>query len=134
MALIRPVIRPVIAGTVVAVVAAGVWYVVASPPRAADPVVPTVSVTTAAVTLGDVTERVAVAGTLGYAGTYSVVSQLPAGVLTAIGEPGSVVKRGERLFAVSGSAAVLLFGTTPAYRDFSAGMSDGADVRALEDN
>ncbi|MBC6461956.1 peptidoglycan-binding protein, partial [Actinomadura sp. HBU206391] len=30
--------------------------------------------------------------------------------------------------------AVLLYGTTPAYRDFTAGMTDGADVLQLEKN
>jgi len=127
-------IRPFLGGTAVAAAAAAVWYVVASPPRPAVPAAPAVSTTTAAVTVGDVTQRVTVAGTLGYAGTYSVVSQLPAGVLTAAAGPGTVVDRGARLFAVSGTDAVLLFGTTPAYRDFRPGMNDGADVRALEDN
>ena len=127
-------IGPVLGGAAVALVAAGLWYVVASPARPAAPAAPNVSTTTAAVTVGDVTQRVSVAGTLGYAGRYSVVSQLPAGVLTAAVAPGTVVNRGERLFAVSGTGAVLLFGTTPAYRDFRPGMSDGSDVRALEDN
>jgi hypothetical protein len=41
-----------------------------------------------------------------------------------------VVREGQSLYAVSGSPAVLLYGTVPGYRTLSAGMS-GADVRQL---
>jgi hypothetical protein len=35
---------------------------------------------------------------------------------------------------VAGAPAVLLYGSTPAYRDFAAGMTDGDDVQELEQN
>jgi len=128
-------LRPFLAGVVVVtVVVAAIWYVVVSPPRAATPTAPDVSTTTAAVRVGDVTQRVTVGGTLGYAGTYSVISQLPGGIVTAVGRRGTVVDRGGRLFAISGTAAVLLVGAVPAYREFTGGMSDGPDIRALEEN
>jgi peptidoglycan hydrolase-like protein with peptidoglycan-binding domain len=122
-----------------AVVAVGVgavvWHAAAgnSPPAAA-PAAPAVSTTTAPVTLGDVTQRVQIAGTLGYDGAYTVINQLPPGILTAAADPGTAVVRGANLFTVSGTPVVLLYGSTPAYRDFSAGMSDGPDVRELEQN
>lgn len=97
----------------------------------ANPAVPTASAT---VTRGDVTQRVQVAGVLGYDGNYSAVNQLPPGILTSAADPGTAVVRGGDLFAVSGTPAVLLYGGTPAYRDFATGMSDGADVRELEEN
>lgn len=93
-----------------------------------------VSTTTAPVTRGDVVRRVTVAGTMGYDGQYQVVNQLPAGVLTALAAPGTVAQRGDRLFAVAGTAVVLCYGTVPAYREFASGMSDGADVQELEEN
>jgi peptidoglycan hydrolase-like protein with peptidoglycan-binding domain len=115
------------------VVVAGAWLASAATPRPAAPA-PPVSTTTAPVTRGDVTQRVQVAGTLGYEGSYSVASQLPAGILTAVAGPGAMVSRGERLFAVAGTPAVLLYGAVPAWRDLAAEMSDGADVLQLERN
>ena len=91
-----PRVRAIVGGAAAAFIAAGLWYV-SRPPRPVDPVAPVVSTTTAAVTVGNVTQRVAIAGSLGYAGTYSVVSQLPAGILTATAGSGTVVDRGERL-------------------------------------
>jgi peptidoglycan hydrolase-like protein with peptidoglycan-binding domain len=121
-------------GAVAAVSALGVWLAVGFTPRADVPAESAVTTTTAPVTRGEVVERVTIDGTLGYAGTYPVPSQLPAGILTSVPGPGTVVSRGESLFAVAGTQAILLYGTTPAYRDFSAGMTDGADVRQLEEN
>jgi hypothetical protein len=120
---------------VVAALAAG-WLVrvaVGEGSRPA-PAAPEVATATAPVTRGDVTEWVQVAGTLDYDATRQVVNQLPSGVLTAVAGPGRTLRRGARLFAVAGTPALLLYGTTPAYRDFSAGMRDGADVLALERN
>lgn len=117
-----------------AVVAAGtaVWAATAASPRAAAPHAFAIPTGTAPVTRGDVTQRVQVAGRLGYDGERPVASQLPPGILTAVAAAGARVARGGRLFAVSGIPAVLLYGTVPAYRDFAAGMSDGADVGQLE--
>jgi len=95
---------------------------------------PTVSTTTAPVTRGSVTQRVQVAGALGYDGEYSVVDQLPAGIVTSVAGPGTTVPRGGTLFAVSGRPALLLYGPSPAYRDLVVGVSDGPDVRQLEEN
>jgi peptidoglycan hydrolase-like protein with peptidoglycan-binding domain len=127
-------LRAVVAGGTVAAVAAGVWYAAAASPRASTPAAPEVSVTSAPLTRGEVTQRVQVAGTLNYGTPHGIPNQLPAGILTDAAGPGSVVARGGRLFAVAGTPAILLYGRTPAYRDFSAGMGDGADVRQLEEN
>jgi peptidoglycan hydrolase-like protein with peptidoglycan-binding domain len=114
--------------------AAGVWYAAGSSPRAAAPAAPAVATTTAPVVRGDVIQRVTVAGTLDYDGSYTAINQLPAGIVTALAHPGAVVTRGRRLFAVSGTPAVLMYGRTPAYRDFTSGMRSGPDVRQLERN
>ena len=92
------------------------------------------STTTAPVTRGNVTQRVQVAGTVGYDGAYAVVAQLPPGIVTAVAGPGTAVSRGQVLFAVSGRPAVLLYGPIPAYRALLPGVSDGPDVRQLEEN
>jgi hypothetical protein len=119
----------------VALLTAGAWLAVRAAPRAAEaPAGPAASTATAPVTRGDVIQRLQVPGTLGYDGAFHVVDQLPAGVLTGAAEPGTVVQRGGALFAVAGTAVVLLYGQVPAYRDFTLGMGDGPDVRELEDN
>jgi len=115
--------------------AAGVvGWAVTRAPAATSVGTPRVRTTTAPVIRGDVAARVQVAGVLGFDGAYTVVNQLPGGVLTAVSAPGTAVVRGADLFAVAGVPAVLLYGTTPAYRDFTAGMTDGADVLELEQN
>lgn len=117
------------------VAAAGaIGWAVTREPQAATVAAPQVRTTTAPVTRGDVTARVQVAGVLGFDGAYTVVSQLPGGVVTAVPAPGTAVVRGADLYAVAGVPAVLLYGTTPAYRDFAGGMSDGVDVLQLEQN
>jgi peptidoglycan hydrolase-like protein with peptidoglycan-binding domain len=120
----------------VAVIAAGTaaWAARAASPPAARPIAVVVPTTTAPVTRGEVIQRVKVAGRLGYDGEQAVTSHLPAGILTAVAAPGGRVGRGARLFAVSGTPALLLYGAVPAYRDFAVGMSDGADVKQLERN
>jgi peptidoglycan hydrolase-like protein with peptidoglycan-binding domain len=123
----------VTAGVVLAVAAgyAGhqLWPAKPHPaPRAAVPV------STARVVRTDLSARQNVAGTLGYQGTFSVVSQLSPGVLTALPMPGDVIRRGQRLFAVSGQPVTLLYGGVPAWRTFAAGMTPGPDVRELQRN
>jgi Putative peptidoglycan binding domain len=52
------------------------------------------------------------------------------GTFTALPAVGQVVTQGQSLYSVSGSPAVLLYGSVPAYRSLSQGMS-GTDVQQL---
>jgi hypothetical protein len=54
--------------------------------------------------------------------------------VTALARPGSVVRRGGALYRVDGDPVVLMYGSTPAYRDLELGVEDGQDVRQLERN
>jgi peptidoglycan hydrolase-like protein with peptidoglycan-binding domain len=89
---------------------------------------------TATVERRDLVDRESVDGTLGYADA----APLPAGVdgtVTGLPEPGSVIRRGRALYRIDDEpAAWLMYGSLPAWRDFSSGMSDGEDVRQLERN
>ncbi|MBP2706516.1 peptidoglycan-binding protein [Microbispora sp. RL4-1S] len=119
---------PVAGAVLVALLAAGC---AASPqPTSA----PQVAVTSAPMRRTDVVSTIQLPGVLGFDRTYSVVSELPPGVVTAVPRPGAVLGRGARLFAVGGIPAALLYGSVPAHRDFALGMSDGRDVRRLEAN
>jgi peptidoglycan hydrolase-like protein with peptidoglycan-binding domain len=92
-----------------------------------------VPVATARVIHTDVAARQEVAGTLGYQGLFTVASELD-GILTALPAPGSTVRRGRPLFAVSGQPVRLLYGSLPAWRPFAPGMTAGPDVRQLQRN
>jgi peptidoglycan hydrolase-like protein with peptidoglycan-binding domain len=82
----------------------------------------------------DLVDRENLDGTLGYADAATLAAGV-SGTLTSVRAPGTVVTRGHSLYAVDGEpAAFLLYGSLPAWRDFSPSMSDGEDVRQLERN
>ena len=121
-----------VAGGVVAVVAAaGVVAGVLSPFGGSGPAgsggggSPVLGV----VTRGTLTSRTAVGGTLGFAGSYSMINQAR-GTYTALPAAGRVVSQGQVAYRVDGAPVVLLYGRVPAYRSLSAGMT-GVDVREL---
>ena len=89
---------------------------------------------TATVERRDLAERETIDGTLGYSGSRTVVNGLQ-GTLTRLPSEGQEVGRGESLYEVDGSSsAFLMYGRRPAWRAFEGGMSDGEDVRQLEEN
>jgi peptidoglycan hydrolase-like protein with peptidoglycan-binding domain len=114
------------------VVAAGVFYLRGShPTAAASGQQPSSSLAT--VEKRTLSSRVSVNGTLGYLGTYQVVNGAQ-GHWTWLPAVGQVISQGQAIYTVDGSPVVLLYGAVPAYRDFRLGMSDGEDVKELEQN
>jgi hypothetical protein len=81
----------------------------------------------------DLVEREDVSGTLGYSDADEHLSPR-AGTITRLPKPGTVIERGQVVFDVDAQGIPLLYGEIPIYRDLRAGVSDGADVRQLEDN
>jgi peptidoglycan hydrolase-like protein with peptidoglycan-binding domain len=85
-----------------------------------------------------------VSGTLGYAGLWTV-SVLPGtepvalahgeqAVYTMLPSAGRIVRRAQPLFAIDGEPTLLLYGSTPVWRAFGAGVSRGVDVAELNAN
>jgi hypothetical protein len=68
-------------------------------------------------------------GTLGYAGSYTVLGQA-GGTVTWLPKVGQVVRQGRVLYRVDEAPVVLLYGRTPAYRALAEGAT-GADVAQL---
>ncbi len=130
---VRRTVASVVAACVLAGAALAIWITVAGRPPAAGNAarVPTA---TAAVTRGSVTQWLRFPGTYGFDGAYAVVHQGAPGILTAAAQPGSTLGRGAVLYAVDNQAARLLFGDVPAYRSFETAMTEGPDVRQLEQN
>ena len=102
---------------------------------------------TAAVWRGTLTEQTQQNGTLGNAGSYSVVVPSPlgsgapspgsgsgsgsgSGTYTWLPTVGQTIRQGHVLYRVSGTPVVLLYGRSPAYRSLAQGMT-GRDVRQL---
>jgi hypothetical protein len=79
-------------------------------------------------------EQTQVNGTLGYAGSYTVLGQAP-GTVTWLPALGQVIHQGQVLYRVDGAPVVLLYGSTPAYRALAEGATaadvTGADVAQL---
>jgi hypothetical protein len=80
----------------------------------------------ATVTRRSLSEQTQVNGTLGYAGSYTVLGQAP-GTVTWLPELGQVIRQGQVLYWVDGVPVVLLYGSTPAYRALAEGAT-AADV------
>jgi Putative peptidoglycan binding domain len=119
------------AGGAVAVVAA---VVLLAGGDEAPPVSAAATTATATVERRDLVDRESVDGTLGYADAAALLAGA-SGVVTALPEPGSVIRRGEALYRLGDEpAAWLLYGALPTWRDFSSGMTDGEDIRQLERN
>jgi hypothetical protein len=80
----------------------------------------------ATVTRQSLSENTQVNGTLGYAGSYTVLGQAP-GTVTWLPAVGQVIQQGQVLYWVDGTPVVLLYGATPAYRALAEGAT-AADV------
>ena len=83
----------------------------------------------ATVTRRSLVSQTPVDATMGYAGSWSVVNQA-AGTFTALPAAGQVVRQGQVIYQVSGAPVVLLYGSVPAWRDLSEGVT-GPDVTEL---
>jgi hypothetical protein len=120
-------------GLVVVLVAAGGVVAVSNPFGGEGTTPRTVAATAlAAVKQQDLSSRVNVSGTLGYAGRYTVAS-LAQGTITALPPVGQVISQGQMLVEVNGEPVVLLYGAKPMYRSLAAGDT-GPDVAALNAN
>ncbi len=140
--------RWIAGGTVFVIVAAAVALAVLDPFRvgaSSNAAGASYQTSTSTVTRRSLTSQTQVDATLGYAASYSVVNQAqgsPAGsgsnsgsgagsgTFTSLPAVGAMVRQGQVLYAVSGDPVVLLYGTTPAYRDLAEGDT-GPDVTEL---
>ncbi|WP_245674588.1 peptidoglycan-binding protein [Herbidospora cretacea] len=123
--------KGLLAGGVAVAALAGGGVAAASLDRSAPPPSPA-AVATAEITRGDLADAETVGGTLGYENRRELPNAAR-GTVTWTPEEGAVVRRGKRLYAVSGKSVVLLYGTMPMYRELTTGTS-GRDVLQLERN
>lgn len=89
--------------------------------------------TTDEITLGDLQGDTTVTGTLRFSGSRAIQAGSD-GIVTALPEPGTVLKSGDRLYSINDVPSFLLTGALPVWRDFASGMDNGPDVKQLEQN
>src|SRR5215468_4504828 len=102
------------------------------PPRPPD--ASTTPTSTAAVVRTNLTNTVQVAGSLGYAGSYSVVNQSAGTAYTALPAIGTIIRRGQRAYEVDGAPVTLFYGARPQWRVLSEGVMPGPDIAQLDRN
>jgi multidrug efflux pump subunit AcrA (membrane-fusion protein) len=119
-----------LAGAVVVAAGAGISAAAGGDERADDPT-RAYRGPTDEVVRGDLEGSTTASGTLRFAEGRTIQSAR-GGIVTEAPTPGSVKKFGDRLYAVDTVPVFLLRGDVPAWRDIGAGMTDGPDVRQLE--
>jgi len=85
---------------------------------------------TVAVQRTDLVTSVTISGTLGFGPPTTLTGRKP-GTLTWLPAVGTVVDRGDKLYAVDARPVPLLLGDTPLYRRLELGTPPGPDVREL---
>ncbi len=89
---------------------------------------------TAPVVRTGLVNTVQVNGSLGYAGSVTVVNQTAGTAYTALPRAGQVIRRGGRLYEVDGGPVFLFYGGRPEWRALTVGVTPGPDVAQLDRN
>lgn len=88
---------------------------------------------TAEVTRTDLSETEKAKATLAYGAERSLAGRKQ-GTITAVPAAGTVIERGQQVYAVNAAPVVLFYGTMPFFRDLSIDSTDGPDIEVLEEN
>lgn len=88
---------------------------------------------TAEVRRTDLAERETLSGELGYGTARTLTGRRP-GTVTALPAQGAVLDRGAVLYQVDARPVVLFLGGLPLYRPVGPDMTDGPDVKLVEEN
>jgi hypothetical protein len=126
--LLLVILSAVVVSGVVGVTVYAVRFRPAPPPagQAASP-------PTSTVTRTDLSVSTTLSGTLGYAPDAALTGRKN-GTLTWLPAIGTVVKRGEKLYAVDAEPVVLFLGDTPMYRAVDGTTAPGPDVAEINAN
>ncbi|MFC4122597.1 efflux RND transporter periplasmic adaptor subunit [Nonomuraea zeae] len=115
-------------GGFVAVSSAGLLEGGSGPTRSAS-ALPPATTTVTKQTLNDTRDA---DGELGYGPVSTAMNRTP-GTITWLPDSGAQITRGRSLYRVDNEPVMLMYGSTPAYRDLKVG-SEGKDVESLERN
>ncbi|WP_101845263.1 efflux RND transporter periplasmic adaptor subunit [Zhihengliuella sp. ISTPL4] len=123
----------IIAVVLASALACGAGFVWWNASQASTPSTAAAAPQTTPVTSSPLSSSIRTPGTIGFGGSRDLTAGVD-GALTALPAPDTVVSAGRELYRVANAPVVLFRGALPAWRDFSRGMSDGPDVRQLEQN
>lgn len=115
------------------VVVAGVIGHATGSSQAAGEAASSVKVSTAVVTKGTMASETRLVATVGYSDKEPITSGL-AGTVTELPAVGAGIAPGAVLYRIDTRPVIMLSGSMPAWRDFASGMTDGEDIRQLEQN
>jgi peptidoglycan hydrolase-like protein with peptidoglycan-binding domain len=88
---------------------------------------------TAPVKKTNLADQLSVSGQLGH-GAERALAGRKGGTITGLPEQGAVIDRGKPLYWSDAKPVPLFYGSLPLYRDLEAGMSNGPDVKVVEEN
>jgi hypothetical protein len=81
----------------------------------------------------NLSEQRSLEGKLGY-GTERTLTGRKNGTITGLPAQGTVLERGKPVYVVDAKPVPLFFSAIPLYRDLAMGMTDGPDVKVVEEN
>ncbi|MBP2321152.1 peptidoglycan hydrolase-like protein with peptidoglycan-binding domain [Kibdelosporangium banguiense] len=90
-------------------------------------------VDTTTVTKTDLADRRSITGKLGY-GTETTLAGQKQGTITGLPAMSDVLDRGKTVYKVDAKPVVLFFGDIPLYRPVGSGVTNGPDVKVIEEN
>ncbi|MEU0884969.1 peptidoglycan-binding domain-containing protein [Lentzea sp. NPDC005914] len=90
-------------------------------------------VKTAPVKKTNLADQQSTTGQLGY-GSERALASRKSGTVTALPNQGAVIEQGKPVFFSDAKPVPLFYGAMPLYRDLEAGMSNGPDVKVVEEN
>jgi peptidoglycan hydrolase-like protein with peptidoglycan-binding domain len=81
----------------------------------------------------DLADQQTLTGKLGYGPEHTLSGRKP-GTITALPAQGTVLERGAAVYRVDAKPVPLFYADIPLYRDIASAMTDGPDVKVVEDN
>jgi Putative peptidoglycan binding domain len=129
----RRIVVPVAAVALAAAAGGTTWAAAGGDSGSGEAETAPTSGATATVERRDLIQQETVDGTLGY-GDAETLYPFGPGTVTALREPGSVVRRGQALYWLDGKPVTLMYGDVPMWRRLDASAEDGEDIRELERN
>jgi peptidoglycan hydrolase-like protein with peptidoglycan-binding domain len=90
-------------------------------------------VDTTTVTKSDLADRRSITGKLGY-GTETTLAGQKQGTITGLPGMGDVLDRGKPVYKVDAKPVVLFYGDIPLYRPVGPDVTNGPDVKVIEEN
>jgi peptidoglycan hydrolase-like protein with peptidoglycan-binding domain len=129
----RRLVIPMAAAVALAAAAGGATWAAGADSGTSGGDAATTPTATATVQRTDLVQHETVDGTLGYDDAETLYAP-GMGTVTALRDPGTVVRRGQALYWFAGEPVTLMYGALPMWRRLDRSSEGGRDIRQLERN